>query len=64
MTAARIRPTMPDLFSHTSDREAPTPPEKPPSSSLLVAKAVNNLAAPRRVLPKSLNKSVRHLSDG
>ena len=64
MTAARIQPTMPDLFSHTSDREAPTPPEKPPSSSLLVAKAVNNLAAPRRVLPKNLNKSIRHLSDG
>ncbi len=64
MTAARTRPTTPDLFSHPSDREAPTPSENPPSSSRVVAKAVNSLATPRHVLPKNLNKAVRHLSDG
>jgi hypothetical protein len=63
MTAARTRPTTPDLFSHPSDREAASPSENLPSSSLVVAKAVNNLASPRRVLPKNLNKAVGHLSD-
>jgi predicted DNA-binding protein (UPF0251 family) len=63
MTTARTRPTTPDLFSHPSDREAASPSENPPSSSLVVAKAVNNLASPRRVLPKNLNKAVGHLSD-
>jgi hypothetical protein len=64
MIAARTRPTTPDLFSHPSDREAPSPSENPPSSSLVVAKAVNNLVSPRHVLPKNLKKAVGHLSDG
>jgi len=64
MTAARTRPTTPDLFSPPSDREARSPSENPPSSSLAVAKAVNNLVSPRHVLPKDLTKAVGHLSDG
>jgi hypothetical protein len=64
MTAARTRPTTPDLFSPPSDREARSPSENPPSSSLVVAKAVNNLVSPRHVLPRDLNKAVGHLSDG
>ena len=60
MTAART----PDLFSRPSDREAPALFENPPSSSLLVAKAVNHLASARHVLPKNLKKAVGHLSDG
>jgi len=64
MTATRTRPTTPDLFSHPTDREVPTPFENPPSSSLIVAKAVNHLASARHVLPKNLKKAVGHLSDG
>ena len=64
MTAAPTRPATPDLFSHPSDREGLSPSENPPSPSLVVAKAVNNLAPPRHVLPKNLKKAVRHLSDG
>src|SRR5215470_19358597 len=64
MTAARTRPTTPDLFSHPSDREAPSSSENPPSSSLVVAKAVNNLAPPRHILPKNLAKAVGQISDG
>ena len=64
MTAARTRPTTPDLFLPPSDREASSPSENPHSSSHVVAKAVNNLAEPRHVLPKDLTKAVRHLSDG
>jgi hypothetical protein len=64
MTAPRTRPTTPDLFSHPLDREAPSPTEDSPSSSLVVAKAVNNLTSPRHVLPKNLKKAVGHLSDG
>jgi predicted DNA-binding protein (UPF0251 family) len=64
MTAARSRPTTSDLSSHPSDGEAPAPSEYPPSSSLVVAKAVNNLVSPRHVLPKDLNKAVEDLSDG
>ena len=63
MTAARTRPTTPDLFSHPSEREAPSSSENPPSSSLVVAKAVNNLASSRHVLPKNLTKAVGQLSD-
>jgi len=64
MIATSARPTTPDLFSPPSDREARSPSENPPSSSLAVAKAVNNLVSPRHVLPKDLTKAVGHLSDG
>jgi hypothetical protein len=64
MTVARTRPKTPDLFSHPSDRESPSPSENPLSSSLVVAKAVNNLGSRRHVLPKNLKRAVGHLSDG
>jgi hypothetical protein len=62
MTAVRKPPT-PDLFSHAPAREPSAPSQNPPSSSLAVAKAVNNLASPRHVLPKNLTAAVRHLTD-
>jgi len=64
MIATSARPTTPDLFSPPADREARSPSENPPSSSLAVAKAVNNVVSPRHVLPKDLTKAVGHLSDG
>jgi hypothetical protein len=63
MSIARTRITTPDLFSHASAREPSSPSQNPPSSSLAVAKAVNNLTSPRPVLPKNLATAVKHLDD-
>jgi hypothetical protein len=62
MSTARTPATTPNLFSHASARE-PSPSQNPPSSSLAVAKAINNLASPRNVLPKNLAAAVKHLGD-
>jgi hypothetical protein len=62
MTAARKSPT-PDLFSHAPAREPSSPSQNPPSSSLAIAKAVNNLASARHGLPKNLAAAVKHLTD-
>jgi hypothetical protein len=64
MSSARTRGTTPDLFSHTSVREPSAPPQNQPSSSHVVAKAVNNLTSPRHVLPKNLAAAVKQLGDG
>jgi len=59
MSSARTRGTTPDLFSHAPAREPSSPSQNPPSASLVIAKAVNNLASPhtfcRRILPPQLN---------
>jgi hypothetical protein len=53
----------PDLFSHAPARELSSPSQNPASSSLAVAKAVNNLSSPRHVLPKNLAAAVKHLTN-
>jgi hypothetical protein len=53
----------PDLFWHGSDGGSSSPSADQPSSSPAVAKAVNNLAAPRHVLPKNLAAAVKQLED-
>lgn len=63
MSTARTPATTPNLFSHASAREPSSPSQNPPSSSLAVAKAINNLASPRNVLPKNLAAAVKHLGD-
>jgi hypothetical protein len=63
MTAARKSPMTPDLFSQGSAREPLSRSENSPSSSLVVAKAVNNLTSPRHILPSDLSKAVRQLED-
>lgn len=63
MTAARKPPMTPDLVSQGSAREPYSRSENQPSSSLAVAKAVNNLSMPRHVLPSDLSKAVRQLDD-
>jgi hypothetical protein len=64
MITTRTRTTTPDLFSSTPTHAPSSSSENPPSSALVVAKAVNNLTSPRHILPKNLNRAVRHLSDG
>ena len=63
MTAAGKSPITPDLFSHASAREPSPASPNPPTSSFIVAKAVNNLSSPRQILPKTLAAAVRHLTD-
>ena len=63
MSSARTRGTTPDLFSHAPAREPSSPSQNPPSASLVIAKAVNNLASPQHVLPKNLAAAVKHLTD-
>jgi hypothetical protein len=63
MTTAGKSPITPDLFSHAPAREPSSPSQNPASSSLAVAKAVNNLSSPRHTLPKNLPAAVKHLTD-
>ena len=63
MTAARKPPMTPDLVSQGSAREPYSRSENQPSSSLAVAKAVNNLSLPRHVLPRDLSKAVQRLDN-
>jgi hypothetical protein len=63
MTAARKSPMTPDLFSQGLPSKPSPRSENPPSSSVVVAKAVNNLSSPRHVLPSDLSKAVRQLDD-
>ena len=62
MTAASTPSKAPDL-SQASAREPSSPSENPPSSSLVIAKSVNNLSLPRHVLPRDLPAAVKHLDD-
>jgi hypothetical protein len=63
MTAAGKSPITPDLFSHALAREPSLPSQNPPSSSLAVAKAVNNLSSTRHILPKNLGAAVKQLTN-
>ncbi len=63
MTAARKSPMTPDLFSHGLASKPSSRAENPPSSSVVVAKAVNNLSWPQHVLPRDLSKAVRQIDD-
>jgi hypothetical protein len=63
MTAARTRPTTPDLFAQASARQSSSPSGNPAPSSLILAKGVNNLTSPRHVLPKDLAAAVKQLED-
>jgi hypothetical protein len=62
MTAARTRPTTPDLFAQASARQSWSPSGNPAPSSLILAKGVNNLTS-RHVLPKDLAAAVKQLED-
>jgi hypothetical protein len=63
MTTARTRQSTPDLFSSASAQEPSSPSGNQPSSSLVIAKSVNNLFSPRRVLPRDLPTAVKQLDD-
>jgi hypothetical protein len=59
MERERGEQTSPDLFSVTAARDASPPPSSPPATEVTAEPA-----AERHVLPKSLCKAVKHLSDG
>jgi hypothetical protein len=63
MASARTPSKTPDLFSSASALKPSAPPGNSPSSSLVIAKSVNNLSSPRHVLPRDLSPSVKHLED-
>jgi hypothetical protein len=63
MIAARTPSKTSDLFWHGSDRVSSSPSADQPSSSIAVAKAVNNLSSPRHVLPPDLPAAVKQLDD-
>jgi hypothetical protein len=63
MTTARTPSKTPDLFSSASTRESSSPSADQPSSSLVIAKSVNNLSAPRHILPRDLPTAVKQLDD-